>query len=174
MKVEKSECVKLLKELGFSKADEWPDEKVLERISQVPDKVKESEVPKGFEDFCKKLAEAEGIEMNGVHVSSGGAEEAEEEKPKAKRSKGAPTKQADKEIAKAKAKGVKQEEPAKKKPAKKGRLAGLSEMVAELVGRGAKFERVLEAVQKKYEGVPSSWLKRVYEAKAKAKAKSKA
>lgn len=60
MTITKAVAVAFLKALGFSKADKWDDEKILDRLAQVPEKVEESEAPKGHEDLYQELVKAEG------------------------------------------------------------------------------------------------------------------
>ena len=164
MKVERAECVKLLKALGFEKASDWSDEKLLARVQQVPTKVAEKEVPEGFEEFYKKLASAEGVELNG----NGAVKPTEE--VKAKKPKGEPKKEKP-------AKAVKKEGKAKAKKApadkSKGRLKGVSEKVTEYVKARMSFDTIFDKLKDKYP-VSRSWLLRVVESKQKALKKAKA
>jgi hypothetical protein len=55
MKIDKSKAVQFLVALGFAKAPEWPNEKLIERLDKIPSKVEDSEVPEGFEELYGKL-----------------------------------------------------------------------------------------------------------------------
>lgn len=123
MKVKKSEAVALLKGLGFGKAGEWEDDKILGRLGQVPGHVKAEDVPKEHVALYEELGKNEGqIEL----VNDDAKDEAPE--PKQKRTavdravdKAAKTKK-EEDMKKNKSKDAKKggkEKPAKEKKAKK-------------------------------------------------------
>jgi len=173
MKVSKANGVKFLQALNFERAPEWPDEKLVERLSQVPEKVAEADVPKGFEDLYKNLCKAEGditLEGGSDKAKANGKAEAKDVKSKpAAKSAAKPAK-----AEKAKAKTEKPEKAAKAKSKGKegkGRLKGLSQEVDKLIKFSA--EEIFDKLKGKYPITPS-WLARVVERKKKALKKVKA
>ena len=85
MKISRKEALAFFAAIGFSKATTWKADKLKEKLAMVPDKVKQEDVPAGFEDFYKGLAEAGGdVEL----VVEEGEEELATAKPaKAKKAK---------------------------------------------------------------------------------------
>jgi len=108
MKISRKEALAFFAAIGFSKATTWKADKLKEKLAMVPDKVKQEDVPAGFEDFYKGLAEAGGdVELV--------VEEGEEELATAKPAKAKKAKPAAKP---AKAKKDKPAKAKKDKPAK--------------------------------------------------------
>jgi hypothetical protein len=64
MKVEKEIAVALMVALGFVKAEEWDDEKLRNRLAQVPAKVEPDAVPENFQTLYQRLKESEGEEVD--------------------------------------------------------------------------------------------------------------
>lgn len=136
MKVDRTKAVALLVALGFAKAGDWDDAKLLQRVQQVPEKVAADKIPEDFKSLYNALAEAvpnqESIELSGDAA------------PKAKPAKSAtkPTKA----TAAVKAKSAGSKKPAKKsKPAKK-------EIEDDFVGReGSKSANVRAQVTKTWQ-----------------------
>lgn len=56
MKIERTLAVAFLVALGFPKAAEWPDDKMKDRLLQVPTRVDEDKVPKDHLALYKKLS----------------------------------------------------------------------------------------------------------------------
>lgn len=56
MKVTKDRAIAFLLALGFSKAVDWEDDKILERFGKIPTKIDEDEVPEGFEKLYSEIA----------------------------------------------------------------------------------------------------------------------
>lgn len=55
MKVTKKEALAFFAALGFSKAPTWKPSKLKEKLALVPEKVKQEQVPEGFEEFYSRL-----------------------------------------------------------------------------------------------------------------------
>lgn len=66
MKLERTVAVAFLLGLGFAKAKEWSNEKIVERFAQVPSKVSPDDVPEGQEKLYEQICEAKGkVELTG-------------------------------------------------------------------------------------------------------------
>jgi hypothetical protein len=57
MNINKTQLVALLVALGFTKAPDWDDKKLLDRASQLPVKVPEDDIPKEFKKLYGSIAD---------------------------------------------------------------------------------------------------------------------
>ncbi len=106
MKIEKAQAIAFLVALGFSKAADWSDEKIIERLDKAPNKVNEEDVPEGFEELFGRLVNSTADDK--IELVSGKGEK------KAKK----PTKEKPAEKEEPKGKKPTKEKPAEKPTAK--------------------------------------------------------
>lgn len=89
MKINRSVAVALMVAFGFSKAADWDNKKLSEKLAMAPEKVAEEDVPEEYQKVYKDLVAAEGqIEIvNDVKAPEAAEETEPAEKPKAKKKK---------------------------------------------------------------------------------------
>lgn len=157
MNVKKSDAIAFLKGLGFSKAVEWEDDKIVGRLTQVPGHVKVEDIPKEHIEFYETLGKAEGeikLVDDGEKKKGEDALEPKQRKTAVDRAvdKAAKTKKDEdmkknKKDAKEAKKGGK-EKPAKEKKAKKAKVE------VKLDDYGAKEGSIRAKVNKHF---PKDW-----------------
>ena len=114
MKISKKDAVAFLVALGFKKAGEWEDEKILGRLKEAPNRIEKDKVPGDFHEIYDGLANSEGK----VSLIGGAAPKAEKkEKPAKEKKEKAPKAEKAEKPAKA-PKAEKKEKPAKEKKEK--------------------------------------------------------
>ena len=102
MKIDKSKAIEFLVALGFSKAGEWDDAKIKERLGKVPNKVQDDEVPEGHKDIYGRLVNSaadDPIELTGGSKSKGKSPKSKKKAEKAPAEKRAEKAPAEKEVA---------------------------------------------------------------------------
>lgn len=92
MKIKISQAVAFLVALGFAKAATWGQEKVQDRLSQVPEKVGTADVPEGFEDLYQSIVDSKGkVEVLAEEGTADAAAGEKSAKSKKGRSRPGPT-----------------------------------------------------------------------------------
>jgi hypothetical protein len=85
MKIEKAPLVALLVALGFSKAATWSDEKLATKAEELPEKVKEDDIPEEHKELFDQIAEGDPEEPIEIFDTEPGEEVDEKPKKKGKK-----------------------------------------------------------------------------------------